>query len=99
MATRSRYLVSYDIREDRRLRRVAQCVEGFGARLQYSVFLCDLSPIELIHLRTRLRSLVDHRVDSVMFIELGDPGRRGTYCIKFMGKHPPLPNSGGATIV
>ncbi|EMN95623.1 CRISPR-associated endoribonuclease Cas2-like protein, partial [Leptospira interrogans serovar Medanensis str. UT053] len=31
-------LVSYDIREPKRLRRVAKIMEGFGERIQYSVF-------------------------------------------------------------
>ena len=34
---RRRYLVAYDIREDRRLRNVASCMEGYGERIQYSV--------------------------------------------------------------
>jgi CRISPR-associated endonuclease Cas2 len=34
---RRRYLVAYDIRDDRRLRLVAGCMEGYGSRVQYSV--------------------------------------------------------------
>ena len=40
---RRRYLVAYDIREDRWLRSAAACVEGHGERIQDSVFICDLS--------------------------------------------------------
>lgn len=99
MATRTRYLVAYDIRDERRLRQVAQCVEGFGSRLQYSVFVCDLSEVELIRLRVELREVVDHRADSVMFVDLGPAERRGTRCFEFMGVYPELPRTGGATIV
>jgi CRISPR-associated protein Cas2 len=42
------YLVAYDIREDRRLRNVACCIEGYGERIQYSVFVCDLSDQEAV---------------------------------------------------
>ncbi len=48
---RRRYLVAYDIREDRRLRNVAACVEGYGERIQYSVFICDLSEEEAVTMR------------------------------------------------
>jgi CRISPR-associated protein Cas2 len=36
--SRLRYLVSYDISDPKRLRKVARSLEGFGVRLQYSVF-------------------------------------------------------------
>lgn len=37
------YLVAYDVRDEVRLRKVAKVMEGFGTRLQYSVFRCRLS--------------------------------------------------------
>ena len=40
--SRMRYLVSYDISDPKRLRKVARSLEGFGVRLQYSVFECPL---------------------------------------------------------
>ena len=43
---RRRYLVAYDIRDDRRLRAIAACMEGYGERIQYSVFVTDLSDRE-----------------------------------------------------
>ena len=44
---RVRYLVSYDICDPKRLRRVARSLEGFGVRLQYSVFECPLDELRL----------------------------------------------------
>ncbi len=93
---RRRYLLAYDIRDDRRLRAVAGCVEGYGERIQYSVFICDLSATELVLLRTDLEQLVKPSEDSVMIVDLGvidNPTR-----ILFIGQHPRLPD-GGATIV
>ena len=43
LMSRRRYLVAYDIRDDRRLRSIAVCTEGYGNAIQYSVFVCDLS--------------------------------------------------------
>ncbi len=48
---RIRYLVSYDICDPKRLRRVARALEGFGVRLQYSVFECPLDDMRLAMLQ------------------------------------------------
>lgn len=93
---RHRYLVAYDIADPRRLRMVHACVTGFGFALQYSVFLCDLSPMELVDLRSELRDIIHHREDRVVVIDLGVPG---TQRVEFLGRHSRLPATGGATIV
>ena len=36
------YLVSYDITSNRRRRKIANILENYGKRIQYSVFECDL---------------------------------------------------------
>lgn len=54
MSARNWYLVCYDIRDDLRLRRVAKLLEGYGERLQYSVFRCRLTPREEERLRWEL---------------------------------------------
>jgi CRISPR-associated protein Cas2 len=48
------HLLAYDVRDERRLRRVAHVLEGYGQRLQYSVFRCKLSPRQLERLRWEL---------------------------------------------
>ena len=40
---RTSYLVSYDICDDKRLRKVFQTMRGYGDHLQYSVFQCQLT--------------------------------------------------------
>ena len=37
------YIVTYDIRNPKRLRRVAKTCEDFGCRRQLSIFLCRIS--------------------------------------------------------
>lgn len=96
---RTRYLVAYDISDDRRRGQVHKWVSGFGYSLQYSVFICDMSDIELIALRTGLRDVIHARLDRVAFVRLGDPDGRGTTCFEFMGVHPRLPSPGGTAIV
>jgi CRISPR-associated protein Cas2 len=48
------HLLAYDIRDPRRLRRVAKVLEGYGERLQESVFRCKLSPRKLERLQFEL---------------------------------------------
>lgn len=48
------YLICYDIRDARRLRRAAKHLEGYGTRVQFSVFRCWLSPQQAQRLRWEL---------------------------------------------
>ena len=86
--------MAYDIREDDRLRRVHDIVRCYGDRLQYSVFFCDLDTIEKFRLMTELRDVLNHAVDSVVFIDLGEPGRSNSATIECMGAPPDLPTGG-----
>lgn len=88
---RRRYLTAYDIRDDKRLRAVAVCMESYGNRVQYSVFVCDLSERELYLMRSDLESRINHREDSVMIINLGAVGDSSHFL--FLGHHEKLPTS------
>lgn len=98
MSARRRWLVAYDIRDEGRLRRVHDVVRSHGDRLQYSVFLCDLTPIEKLNLKSALREVLNQHADSVVLIDLGEPDRQGSAAIEFMGVSLPMPTN-GPTIV
>ena len=51
-------VVSYDISSNRRRLKVMKTLEGFGARVQYSVFECRLKPNEVDDLRRKLKKLI-----------------------------------------
>jgi CRISPR-associated protein Cas2 len=93
---RRRYLVAYDIRDDRRLRSVASCMEGYGTRVQYSVFVSDLSDRELVLMRADLEYLMKLSEDSVMIVDLGHAGDTGRFL--FLGHHEKLPTSSAVII-
>jgi CRISPR-associated protein Cas2 len=59
------YLISYDIVENKRRNEVAKTLEGFGTRVQYSVFECLLTEDHFEVLRKRLRWLIDPATDSI----------------------------------
>ena len=52
------YVISYDISIDRRRARVAKLLEGFGQRVQRSVFECDLTERQYAVLERKLRRLL-----------------------------------------
>jgi len=71
-------LVAYDVATDdaagrRRLHRVAKACEGFGQRVQKSVFECVLSESELALLEARLLRLIDPNRDSLRLYRLREP--------------------------
>lgn len=69
MAQKLWYLVCYDVREARRLRQVAKHLEGYGERVQFSVFRCRLSERELERLRWELTQKMK-REDDLLIIGL-----------------------------
>jgi CRISPR-associated protein Cas2 len=83
---RTSYLVTYDISDDKRLRKVFQIMRGFGDHLQYSVFECQLTPADLVRLRSELTSIIHHRDDQVLFVDLGPAEGRGERVITSLGK-------------
>ena len=82
---RTTYLVCYDIRDDKRLRKVAKVCEDFGERLQYSVFECDLAESERVRLTGRLSAVIHHEDDQVLFVSLGPAEGRGDRVVQALG--------------
>lgn len=94
MAGRTRYLLVYDVRERRRLRRVHRVACDFGEALQYSVFICDLSDTERAHLRRALHGEIHHKLDSVALFDLGPAMGRGLRCVEHLGASRDVAGSG-----
>lgn len=78
---RRRHLIAYDIADPVRLRRIAKVMEGYGDRLQFSVFLCDLSATDAARWEAEVRDIMDLGVDSVVVIDLGTPRDDTVRCI------------------
>jgi CRISPR-associated protein Cas2 len=77
-----RYLITYDIADDRRRDDVATLLSGYGPRVQLSVFECDVaSKREATGLRARLRSLIDPVEDQVRLYPLDERAVRGVTVI------------------
>jgi CRISPR-associated protein Cas2 len=83
---RRSYLITYDIRDDKRLRKVYRTMKNFGDHLQYSVFECQLSLAELQQCRAELAAIIHHRLDQVLFVDLGPSDYRGERVITALGQ-------------
>ena len=82
----SSFIVTYDIRDDKRLRQVFKTMKNWGNHLQYSVFECQLSKSELIQLKAELKGIIHHDIDQVLFIDLGPADGRGERVIESLGQ-------------
>jgi len=63
MPQKNWHLISYDVRDAKRLRRVAKKLEGYGERIQYSVFRCRLDRTTLEKLHWELNKILDEEDD------------------------------------
>jgi len=98
MATRTRYLLAYDISHPRRLRRVHAVAKTYGYPLQYSLFVCDLDDVQLVGLRRALSEEIHHREDRISIFDLGPPGGRGVACVHQLGRRQTFPRTDEAEI-
>ena len=82
---KNRYLVAYDVVDPKRLRAIYRKLCGFGEHVQYSVFLCDLSPGQRVLLADALHAIINAREDRVLIVDLGPVAGRGRECITTLG--------------
>jgi CRISPR-associated protein Cas2 len=76
------YLVCYDIRDPRRLQRVAKHLKGYGQRVQLSIFRCRLNARQLERLKWELTAMLASE-DDMMYIGLCDR------CVTHVGEENP----------
>jgi len=80
------YLVTYDICEPRRLRKVFKTMQGFGEHLQLSVFQCDLTAIDRVEMQAALQDIIDRDEDKVMIIDLRSTDSYPVKSFQVLGK-------------
>jgi CRISPR-associated protein Cas2 len=83
---RTTYVVTYDISDPKRLRRVYQLMLGYGDHIQLSVFRCDLTAREVIELRAKLGAVIDCDADQVLFVDIGPAHARAAGAISSLGR-------------
>ncbi|HHP7245774.1 MAG TPA: CRISPR-associated endonuclease Cas2 [Elainellaceae cyanobacterium] len=72
------YLICYDIVNDRRRDRTSRLLEGYGLRIQRSVFECTLTPDQYEFLQRRLQTkrYLNPREDQIRFYPMSPRYRK-----------------------
>lgn len=79
------YVVTYDISNPKRWRRVFRIMEGYGDWLQLSVFQCRLGSTRLLELEAALAGAMNQAEDHVLLLDLG-PMEGVSPKVKSLGK-------------
>ena len=65
------YLVTYDISDQKRWRKVFKLMQGYGEWVQLSVFQCRLSQRHRAELIATLDELIHHDDDHILLMDIG----------------------------
>lgn len=82
----TRYFVTYDICDARRLRRVFEIMKGAGEHVQLSVFRCDLTDRSREELLLELQQEIQATEDQILFIELGPSDGPAAGRVTYLGR-------------
>jgi len=96
---RNTYLIAYDVADPKRLRQVYNTLKGAGAALQYSVFLCELNPLEKQLLQEQIWELLKLSEDRLLLADLGPSNSRGASSLETWGEPREEPTPHRPTII
>jgi len=83
---RKRYLIAYDVSDDKRRTAIFKTLMGNGDHVQFSVFLCQLSNVELARLKGSLSRSVNARQDQIVILDLGPADSELASRLECLGK-------------
>ncbi len=58
-------VVNYDIEDNKRRSKVCDELKNYGEHIQYSVFECDISQVQIKKLQMDLNKIINKRQDSI----------------------------------
>jgi CRISPR-associated protein Cas2 len=90
------YVVAYDIPCDKRRKKVSDLLEGYGQRVQYSVFECQLTHPKFKELSKRLNKVIRLADDSLRFYPLS---QHTLGQVEVWGVGPPITPLPSSTII
>lgn len=85
MAKERLYVVTYDISDPKRWRKIFRLLKGFGHWMQFSVFQCRLTARRKSEMMAELTHLINTAEDHVLVIDLG-PADKIEVKIESLGK-------------
>ena len=97
MAKERLYLVTYDISDPKRWRRIFNIMKGYGHWLQLSVFQCRLTARRRTEMTVRLEECMQPTEDHILIMDMG-PADKIRPRVESLGKNYEAPTR-QATIV
>lgn len=85
MAKERLYVVTYDIADPKRWRKVFKALKGYGQWMQLSVFQCRLTAKRRTEMAARLEGLIQPSEDHVLMLDLG-PAEKADVHVESLGK-------------
>jgi CRISPR-associated protein Cas2 len=65
------YLCTYDVSEDKRRTKLFELLKDHGEHVQFSVFLCSLTPSEVKRLGASATEIIHQEEDQLLVIDIG----------------------------
>lgn len=65
------YIVTYDVADDKRWRRLFRLMHGYGEWLQLSVFQCRMTRARQIELVQRIETILHREEDHLLMLDIG----------------------------
>lgn len=91
------YLVCYDIRNQKRWRKVFKIMNGHGEHWQYSVFFCVLKEIDRVRMQGQLEACTNLKEDQCVIVDLGPNEDEARAAATVLG--PALPTGASGVVV
>jgi len=82
---RRSYLVCYDVRDDKRLRKIHKLLKAYGEAWQYSVFYCALKAIDRVRLENAVREILNLKEDQLLIVDMGGNEEAARESSSFLG--------------
>ncbi len=65
------YLCTYDVAEDKRRNKLFELLKDHGEHVQFSVFLCSLTTMEVKRLGAAAAEIIHQQEDQLLVIDIG----------------------------
>jgi CRISPR-associated protein Cas2 len=95
---RRSYLVCYDVRDDKRLRKIHKLLKAYGEAWQYSVFYCALKAIDRVRLENAVREILNLKEDQLLIVDMGGNEEAARESSSFLGVGIPHRETGTLVI-
>jgi len=92
------FLVCYDVRDAKRLRRIHRLMKAYGEPWQFSVFYCTLKAIDRVRLENTAREILNLKEDQLLIVDLGGNEDAARDAATVLGQSLPEAESGMVVI-